>query len=59
MCEFCNMQCDSRRHLSNHRRFCKNNPDREKTKEKREKADDQGGYCSICDIPYKKRSAYH
>ncbi|POM78553.1 Hypothetical protein PHPALM_3907 [Phytophthora palmivora] len=57
MREHCTMLCDSRRHLSNHRRICRNNQAREKANKKREHADDQGGYSGICNISYKKRSA--
>ncbi|KAE8888970.1 hypothetical protein PF003_g26885 [Phytophthora fragariae] len=59
VCEFCGEICDSRRHLSNHRRYCHKNPKRVKAKEKRKKADERGGHCGLCSVSFTKRSAYH
>ncbi|OWY97287.1 hypothetical protein PHMEG_00032230, partial [Phytophthora megakarya] len=58
MCEYCTMQCHSNLHRRNHQRFCKDNPEKEKQKAQRAAAEYRGGRCDLCNISYRKRSAY-
>ncbi|EEY62694.1 uncharacterized protein PITG_14477 [Phytophthora infestans T30-4] len=59
MCEHCVQQCTSRRHLSNHRRYCADNPNKVKSKKARLEADAPGGICHKCNRKFKKRNALY
>ncbi|KAI9987197.1 hypothetical protein PInf_023165 [Phytophthora infestans] len=51
--------CTSRRHLSNHRRYCADNPNKVKSKKARLEADARGGICHKCNRKFKKRNALY
>ncbi|KAL3663624.1 hypothetical protein V7S43_011510 [Phytophthora oleae] len=59
MCDYCSLKCQSLLHRRNHLRYCSKNPDKERTKAKRAKADDRGDHCSPCNRSFDKRSMYH
>eukprot|EP00644_Phytophthora_capsici_P007893 jgi/Phyca11/20411/fgenesh1_pg.PHYCAscaffold_63_\ len=59
MCEHRVQSCTSRRHLSNHRRYYADNPNKVKSNKARLEADARGGICHKYNREFEKRNALY